>query len=258
MKLPNSLSKDSIRRAFDRARDTYAKAAKVQSEVARQCALRVPEGEYPSIVEIGAGGGILTRQVVKRCRHSRYVAVDISPEMLAQVDKRMLTNPEFMVVDGECIKLQQESFDLLVSSSTMQWYHSPEVSIHDNLKLLRHGGHFSLTIFVEGTYVEFAEASGASGFGSMLPMRSPEYFIEILQDAQLTALEWEQKKYTCHYPTVSDLLRAHRSTGATATSGSKQPSKAAYKKFIDYFEKRFRTSDGIPSTSSILHLWGRR
>jgi len=258
MTLSISLSKDSIRRAFDRARDTYAKAARVQSEAAVKCALQVPEGEYSDILEIGAGGGILTRHVVERCEHSRYVAVDISPQMLGQVDKGMLNNPELIVADGENITLPQESFDLLVSSSTMQWYHSPEVSIHDNLKLLKHGGYFSLAIYVEGTYAEFAEASDASGFGSMLPMRSPEYFIDILQDANLTSLEWKHGVHTSYYPTVSELLRAHRSTGATATSGNKQPSKSAYKKFIEYFERSFRTPEGVPSTSSILHLWGRR
>lgn len=258
MTLSISLSKDSIRRAFDRARNTYAKTAKVQSEAARRCAVQVPEGDYSDIIEIGAGGGVLTRHVVKRCSHSRYVAVDISPQMLAQVDKTILSNPDLIVADGECINLPQESFDLLVSSSTMQWYHSPEVSIHDNLKLLKHGGYFSLAIYVEGTYAEFAEASEVSGFGSMLPMRSPNYFIEILQDANLTALEWEQETHTSYYPTVSELLRVHRSTGATASSGDKQPSKSAYKEFIDYFEKNFRVPEGVRSTSSILHLWGRR
>ncbi|QJB55203.1 methyltransferase domain-containing protein [Pseudodesulfovibrio sp. zrk46] len=257
MTLSTSLSKDSIRRAFDRARDTYAKAAKVQAEVALKCAGHVPEGEYPAVIEIGAGGGVLTRHIASRCQHDRYVAVDISPEMLSQVNLRMLSNPELVMADAECLKLSQDSFDLLVSSSTMQWYHSPEVTIHDNLKLLRNGGFFSLSIFVEGTYAEFAKASAATGFGSMLPMRPAEFFIEILQDAHVTDVQWEQTSYTCHYASASDMLRAHRSTGATATGGDKQPSKSAYKEFINYLE-RFRVTDGIPSTSSILYLWGRR
>lgn len=258
MKSFSSLSKDSIRRAFDRAKDTYAKAAQVQSEAARQCAAHVPEGTYPAILEIGAGGGVLTRFVAERCRHERYVAVDMSPAMLSQVQRDMVSNPEFIVGDAECLRLPEESFDLLVSSSTMQWYHSPEVSLIDNLRLLKLGGHFSLSIYVEGTYGEFAQASEASGFGSMLPMRPPEYFIDILQGAAPLRLESDVVTHTAHFPTVSDMLRAHRSTGATATSGDKQPSKAAYKRFIEYYEDNFRSSGGIRSTASILHLWGTR
>lgn len=258
MKSFASLSKDSIRRAFDRARDTYVRAARVQADVAHRCAGHIPEGKYPHILEIGAGGGVLTQFIAERCRHERYVAVDISPEMLFQVDRGSLTNPELMVSDGECLHLDADSFDLLTSSSTMQWYHSPEVSIVDNLRLLKHGGRFSLSVYVEGTYAEFAEASEASGFGTMLPMRSPEYFTEIVQDAQPTRLEFEVVEHTVHFATVSDMLRSHRSTGATATGGEKQPSKAAYKRFIDYFEKNLRTSQGIRSTAVILHLWGTR
>lgn len=258
MTLPTSLSKGTIRRAFDRARDTYARAAMVQGEVARTCASRIPAGHYPAVIEIGAGGGVLTEHLVRQCTHDRYVAVDMSPEMLRQVDMGMLTSPEFMVADGECLDLPQESFDLLASSSTMQWYHAPEVAIHDNLRLLKHGGSFSLSIFVEGTYAEFGEASEASGFGSMLPMRPSQYFVDILQDAKPALLEWEVVPHVSHFSSVSDLLRAHRATGATATPGQKQPSKSSYKRFISYLEDNFRDPEGIRSTSVILHLWGRR
>lgn len=253
-----SLSKESIRRAFERARSTYAEAAQVQDRAALRCAGHVPPGGYPAILEIGAGGGVLTRHIAERCIHSRYVAVDISPGMLAQVNRDGLTNPEFVAADGEFLCFPQESFDLLASSSTMQWYRSPEVSIHDNLRLLRHGGRFSLSMFVEGTYAEFAEASAASGFGSMLPMRPAQDFVEMVQDATPMALESEIVTHVVHYPTVSDMLRAHRATGATATPGAKQPSRQAYQRFLDYYENTHRAPEGIRSTAIILHLWGRR
>ncbi|MFH1913762.1 MAG: methyltransferase domain-containing protein [Pseudomonadota bacterium] len=253
-----SLSKESIRRAFERARNTYAEAAQVQDRAALRCAEHVPPGNYPAILEIGAGGGVLTRHIVARCSHSRYVAVDISSGMLAQVSRDGLTNPEFVVADGEYLILPHERFDLLVSSSTMQWYRSPEVSIRDNLGLLRHGGRFSLSIFIDGTYAEFAEASAMSGFGSMLSMRSARYFMDILQDAKLASLETEIVTHVAYYPTVAEMLRAHRATGATATPGGKQPSRQAYQRFIDHYESSHRAPEGVRSTAVILHLWGCR
>ncbi|WP_196772902.1 methyltransferase domain-containing protein [Pseudodesulfovibrio alkaliphilus] len=252
------MSKESIRRAFERARNTYANAAQLQDRVARRCAGHVPPGDYPAILEIGAGCGVLTRHIAPRCAHSRYVAVDISPGMLDQVSKHGLTNPELVVADGERLLMPPESFDLLVSSSTMQWYRSPEVSIRENLGLLRGGGRFAFSIFVDGTYAEFAEASAASGFGSMLPMRSVGYFMKILYDAAPTALEFEAVTHTAHYPTVADMLRTHRATGATATPGAKRPSRLAYQRFIDHYESNHRAPEGVRSTAVVLHVWGRR
>lgn len=254
----NSLSKDAIRRAFDRAKDTYAKAATVQAEAARDCALRIPKGDYPRIIEIGAGSGLLTRHMVERCAHEQYTAVDISPLMLAQVDKQILSSPRLIAADGERLDLPQESCDLLASSSTMQWYHAPEASIPDNLRLLRPGGFFSLSIYVEGTYTEFAAASEASGFGTMLPMRPADTYIDIVRKTSPAVLHSNVIPRTAHYPTVSALIRAHRATGATATPGGKHPSKEAYKRFIEYLETHFRTPEGVRSTAVILELWGKR
>jgi len=258
MNLPIALTKDLIRRSFDRARDTYAKAARVQAEAARICAHRIPEGSYPEILEIGAGGGVLTHFLAKRCTHERYVGIDIAPGMLTQVDKSMLTNPELIAADGEFLDFPQDSFDLLASSSTMQWYRAPEISILDNLSLLKRGGRFSLAVFVEGTFVEFFEASRASGFGAMLPMRSAQFFIDILQDAAPAILESEVITHIAHHPTVADLLRAHRATGATATPGAKYPSKDAYRKFIEYYEAHYREEEGVKASATILYLWGQR
>lgn len=258
MKSSISLSKESIRRAFDRAKDTYAKAARVQAVAALACAMRISEGNYPHILEIGAGSGILTRNIAKRCTHERYTAVDISPLMLAQVDRRILNSPELIAEDGEHLRLEEESYDLLTSASTMQWYHTPNKSIPCNMRFLRQGGFFSLAIYVNGTYPEFAEASKATGFGSILPMRSPEEYISIVRGLNPAELQHEVVSHIAHYPTVSDLIRAHRATGATATPGDKRPSKKAYKRFIEYFDTHFRDSDGVRSTAVILHLWGRR
>jgi malonyl-CoA O-methyltransferase len=258
MNSPLILTKDLIRRSFDRARDTYAEAAKVQAEVAHVCASNIPEGNYPNILEIGAGGGLLTRCLAKRCLHERYVGVDIAPGMLCQVDKSMLTNPQLIAADGEFLDLSQNSFDLLASSSTMQWYRNPESSIHANIRLLKPGGRFSLAIFVEGTFPEFSEASKASGFGSMLPMYSEQFFIDILKNTAPAFLDSAVATYVTYYPTVTDLLRSHRATGATATPGVKKPSKDAYRAFGDYYEKHFQDDKGIKSSVKILHLWGDR
>lgn len=249
-------SKQSIRRAFDRAGNTYARAAGVQAQVARDCAGHVPPGRYPAIMEIGAGGGVLTTRIAERCGHDRYVAVDIAPAMLAGVDATSLRNPELRVADGEGLDFPAGSFDLLVSSSVMQWYKAPEVSIPANLGLLRSGGRFSISIYVQGTLTELAQVSAESGFGSTLPLRPADFYVDVFRGCAPTSMDWKVVTHVTHHPSVSDMLRTHRATGATATSGVRMPSKHAYKRFIDCYEERFREDKGVRTTSVVLHLWG--
>ncbi len=258
MNLPPTLTKDRIRRSFDRARDTYAKAAKVQTDVAETCASNVPCGHYPAILEIGAGGGILTHHIAKRCSHDRYVGVDISSGMLAQVDKSALTNPQFITADGELLGFEADTFDLLVSSSTMQWYRTPKMSMLNNFRTLKPGGRFSITIFVEGTFPELAKASTKTGFGSLLVMRPADFYTNVMKDIAPAHFAYKVSTHTTHHASVSNLLQAHRATGATATSGDKRPSKTAYQRFLEYYESNFRDVEGVRSTASILHIWGQR
>ncbi len=257
MNLPPTLTKERIRRCFDRARDTYVKAAMVQAGVAETCARNVPRGHYPAIIEIGAGGGVLTHRVAARCSHERYLGVDISPGMLAQIDKSDLTCPEFVAADAEHLDVAAHTFDLLVSSSTFQWYRTPERSIPDNFRLLRSGGCFFDRYFIDGTFPEITAASGATGFGSLLPLRTDAFYRDVVGALAPEKLEFARSTHVTHHASVPDLLRAHQATGATATSGQKRPSKDAYKRFVEHYEAHFRDAPGVRSTAEILHVWGR-
>lgn len=258
MNLKPFLPKSRIRRAFDRAVDSYAGAARVQAAAAKACAAMVPEGDYPEILEIGAGGGVLTKVAALQFEHDRYTCVDLSEAMLEQVDTSRLNAPRFIVADGEHLNFPPKSFDLLLSSSAMQWYQTPVESIPANLNLVHEGGRFSLAMFVQGTLVEMAEAAQETGFGSVLPMRPPEDYLEAVTRAKPQAMHFHLVRHATFAPDARAMLRAHRATGATAAPGQVRPSKAAYLDFLDYCETHFREEKGIRTSAHILHVWGTR
>ncbi len=248
--------KARVGRSFDRAHATYARFASVQAEAARACAAKVEPGHYPSILEIGAGCGVLTHSAARRFSHERYVAVDIAPRMLEGIDTGLLTAPELLVADGEELGFDPGTFDLLLSSSTMQWYADPTRSIPENLGLLRAGGSFSLSAFVRGSLYELAEASAATGFGSMLRMWGPEFYVQLMESMPDIRFQWEVCEHVVVFPDVHSFLRAHQATGATASAQKSPARPKAYRDFIRYYESRFSVPGGIRATSQVLHLWG--
>lgn len=250
--------KDRVRRSFDRAHATYARFAPVQAEVARACAEKLTPGHYPRILEIGAGGGVLTHPAAGCFSHERYVAVDIAPRMLESIDTALLHGPELVDADAESLQFEVGSFDLLLSSSTMQWYCDPSRSIPANLDLLRPGGEFSLSIFVQGSLRELAEASMATGFGTILEMREAAFYRELLESMGGVRFRYEVREHVSVHPTARDFLKAHQATGATATEKTNPARPKAYRDFIRFYESTFNVPGGVVSTARVLYLWGFR
>ncbi|MFW6235880.1 MAG: methyltransferase domain-containing protein, partial [Desulfovibrionales bacterium] len=161
--------KHELRRAFERARDTYPDAALVQKTVAGNLAATIPPGRWDPILEIGSGGGFLHRMLQKHSVTGPYVSLDLTRSMLQMTETGDGT-PHLMVqADGESPPFRDRSFHLLVSSSTLQWFQRPQHSIPALLALLRHGGIFAFSLFVEGTLGELSESSRRTGFGSIHP-----------------------------------------------------------------------------------------
>ena len=80
------IRKHKIRRAFDRAADSYDDAAVLQKEVCRRLLEKL---EYirlspELILDAGAGPGEAIKPLMERYRKSRVVALDLSERMLAK------------------------------------------------------------------------------------------------------------------------------------------------------------------------------
>lgn len=218
----------------------------------------MPAGRHDSVLELGAGGGVLTRLAARRFVHERYLAVDIAPRMLSFIAGESRSAIAGVVADGEQLPFIPGSFDLLLSSSTMQWYSRPECSIPENIRLLRAGGCFSLSIFVRGSLAELDAASAATGFGSILEMRDARFYVDLLAAMPDVRFQWGVDQYVSEHESVRTFLEAHRATGATATARTTPARPKAYRDFVRFYESEFTRGSGVYSTSVVLHLWGER
>ncbi|MBT8763532.1 methyltransferase domain-containing protein [Desulfohalobiaceae bacterium Ax17] len=241
-----------IQKYFDQAKDTYKQEARIQKIVAKECLELLNRNDFGWILEIGAGGGLLTEAAKSRLKSRYYVAVDLSLAMLKGIQERDVVQIQ---ADGERLPFKPGSFDLLLSSSTMQWYQKGVQSIAENLTYLKKNGQFALAFFVRGTFKELAYASEVTGFGSVYPLAQAKTYIDFFSRLNIN-FDTCKKTYTIYYPSVRDFLQSHKKTGARYTRQKKALSKKRYLDFCKIYTRTFGEEGKIPVTYVVLYLWG--
>ncbi|MDE7095943.1 MAG: DUF452 family protein, partial [Muribaculaceae bacterium] len=139
--------------SFERARTTYGDNAVIQSEIcgrmgdALRSVLKDSDRIVHSLLEIGVGGGQLT-EIWRNI---------LTPESATYIDLFELPvfgiaqNERYIVGDAEeWLKSTDESFDMILSASTIQWFADPVNFIHTVKRHLNPGGIAVLSTFVKG------------------------------------------------------------------------------------------------------------
>ena len=120
----------SVAEAYDRARPPYPEEA----------VHWLAGSGAQNVVELGAGTGLLTEQLVAAGHH--VVAVDPSTEMLSRLRKRV---PAAVAVAGsaEQIPAHSRSADVVVCAQSFHWF-DHETALQEIARVLRPGGTLAL------------------------------------------------------------------------------------------------------------------
>lgn len=117
-------------------------------------------GPVPKLAPIGAG--------------TRYVAVDLSPAMLARARRRAsdraLEDAEFICAEAASIPLPADSADLFLSYWGLHCFGDPEAALREAARIVAPGGRFVGATFVRGTDSRRQRAlirPGLGDFGSV-------------------------------------------------------------------------------------------
>ncbi|WP_432735932.1 methyltransferase domain-containing protein [Maridesulfovibrio sp. FT414] len=248
--------KNRIRQCFGKAAASYSDAASVQREVAARCAAFCPAGDYGRVLDIGSGVGFLHGELEKRIGFGEYVSLDLVRPML--LEQRKVSNAFLLAADGESLPLRDNTFDLLVSSSAMQWFADPERSIPDCFRVLKPGGRFAFAIFSRGTLGELADVSERTGFGSVKNLKDDSFYREIFSSVEDLEVEFSGGTHEIYFPSVKEFLRMHKMTGAVASSGNISWGKDKYRRFVEEYERLYRGEAGIKATYRVFLAYGEK
>ena len=160
------VNKSRVAQRFGNTRQSYDIEATVQSNVARNLATRlldviVPGTTIPRAIEIGAGNSSLTRLYIDNLEIGELELWDLTLPLMP-TDARCKVIPVADDAEARLRELPDNSIDLIVSSSTLQWFNSPVSALRDIQRVLAPDGTAAISLYTEGTLSRLSAETGVS------------------------------------------------------------------------------------------------
>jgi len=252
-----------VRRAFDRAAETYDGAAVLHAEVRENLLERLQLVTLvPRVVlDAGAGTGHGSRALQRRYPKALVVALDISRQMLNVAGRQQSWLRPFGRVCGyaERLPLADGSVDLIMSNLLLQWCHPDEV-FAEFRRVLKPSGLLSFSAFGPDTLRELRSA------WSQVDARSHVHqFIDMhdLGDALVrngfAAPVLDVERFTLRYLDVRSVAADLKATGAHNATAGRAKGLTGPRKFaaMQAAYEHFREDGRLPATYEVVfaHAW---
>lgn len=186
----------------------YTDNAEVQRDIATNLSRQIKSlnGTYNRILEIGSGSGFLTQKINEIFPKATIDTIDIAGSDL-------VLNGKFYKEDAEITlsRLRNNEYDLIVSSSSFQWFHSPKKVLEECHRILKDRGVLSFSFFTVGTYKELSDLTDISlvyHTGESLKVYAAKVGFKLLKE--------EKRKDCLKFESPQKVLKHIRQTGVNS------------------------------------------
>ena len=168
--------KQQVAQAFDLAAGDYDQHAGLQRRVANDLFQLIKSGVEVSCVscglEIGCGTGFLTLPTVQHFSRADWTVTDVAPRMLERCQQQLVNagrdmkRVSFIRQDGEDIEAADNTYELVCSNLTFQWFTDWRSSLQRLMNCVRPGGYLAFTTLASGTFTEVNRYLGPPDLGA--------------------------------------------------------------------------------------------
>jgi len=219
------LDQRRIRRAFDRAAESYQQYAVLQTEVCNRLLekLEVVKLSPQLILDAGTGTGAAIPTLFARYKKAQVVTLDLSENMLLKANqhRNFLRAPQAVCGDLEKLPFADDSFDLVFSSLSMQWCNDLNAALLEAKRVLKPGGLYVFTTFGPDTLKElrhsWSKVDNNNHVNQFVDMH--DIGDALLQDGFAEPV-MEAEIITVTYDSVDRLMRDLKAIGANVTADS--------------------------------------
>lgn len=243
-----NINKNQVQKGFVKSIETYRKHAIVQEAIASRLInelLRQPFSKFSKVLEIGCGPAVLTDKFFQQFDADLYYANDIVEEY-EPVLKGINSKIQFLPGDVESAELP-DSLDLVISSSTFQWFNNLDeflAKIHESLKP---EGLLVFSTFGPDNYREIREVNGKG-----LNYLSFAKHERILSE-KFDIIWSDRETITRFFANPLGVLSHMKQTGVNGIPG-KAWTKSDLKRFEEDYLDLFGIDLGVPLTYQPLYF----
>lgn len=230
---------------FEKKAESYHRNALPQTTLANWLAEWLParvDGKL-SVVDMGAGTGILTRHLIPL---GTIEAIDSSPSMLEAGHHHF---PQARWTLGDAWTASG-SWDLICSSSLLQWAPDPVAVLSHWRKSLRTHGRMIHGFFVEPSLPELAHLAG-----DIFPLswHSPQTWIGAFEQAGFHVIRQDRLTETIPFGSARAFLRHLHDTGTTHEDPQMSP--VQLRRILQAYDEQFALpAGGVRSTWTLMRI----
>jgi len=208
-----------IRRSFDRVSKNYDRVSVIEPRVRNEIIERLELVDFQPdvILDAGCATGMLSRQLLKRFRRGRVLALDLSVGMLRHACKK---KPLFRKLDAICadassIPLPDASVDLVCSNLMLHWCNDLDQVLREFRRILTPRGLLTFSTLGPDTLTELRQAwRSVDGDIHVNRFADMHDIGDALIRAGLTEPVMDVDYYRLTYGQLTDLMKELKSVGA--------------------------------------------
>ncbi len=202
--------KKGIANCFNQAADSYNQFAKLQYRIGKTLINKLLDhcDCVKQVADIGAGTGMLTKELAQYYPQANYYLVDFADRLLSQYQQDKKIAVQRLCADFDALPFASEQIDLVFSNMSLQWSLDFSSSLTELLGVTAPGGLLAMSLPIAGTLIELAHSHNINHF------LSANEIMHQLRKFPVTICQSEEKIYQEKYKNQFGLLRFLKKTGA--------------------------------------------
>lgn len=246
----------SIRKAFNKASHNYDDHAFLQKEIATRLdtKLNVISSSSETILDLGAGTGLLSKQLIQRFPNSKIIALDFAQNSLS--NNQAIHK---VCADSHYLPFADNSIDMVVSSLMMQWCPDLKQLFSEIHRVLKNDGLILFSTFGPDTLKELKKSWSVVDDKAHVNTFTDMHDIgDQMLAAGFQSPVMEMETLTLTYQKATDLLRDLKAIGAQSVNNRSKSltGKDKFQQMIQMYEA-YRQDGKLPATYEVIygHAW---
>jgi len=261
----NSIDKTGIARGFSDASNSYDRWATAQRLIAGRLAGLLPKyHDVRHVLDVGCGTGLLTDLLHQRYKSANILGIDIAAGMVNFCRQKWLSTPtlQFSLADAETLTSDQ-SYDLIASSCTFQWFSDRDGAIRNMANVLRPGGVLAAATLVAGSLCELAD-SYQHALGKDMPgltFVESDTYMRIARESGLSLKLTKTEIVQVFYRNALEALGSFKGMGATLRHAPAHTpcSVSQVRELVRYYDRNYANDTNlVPITYHVLYFVAER